>query len=267
MGTDSVRAALLAKEAIEQELGKQISDQVPLPSGVSLQGATLYAFGGGAGLLAAGLAKKLELPQVYVPAFGAVFSAFGASTLDVTHVYEEICPIANGTADRSIMSEIISDLKSKASRDMRGEGFSDEEMSCSLDVDCLAEMESVARETAPFEGNQVPSKLEQFVSDLPRNTQYVIVRLTATCSIAHPDVTVQGSKRASEIKEAQHGTRMIQQLAEGSEVPVYALDRLPIGFKVAGPVIVENEYTSILVPDETTFEIDQTGNGLMEIKL
>lgn len=266
MNTDSIRAALLAKEAIEQELGRQISDQVPLPEGVSLQGATLYAFGGGAGLLAAGLAKKLKLPQVYIPAFGAVFSAFGASTLDVTHVYEEIYPIANGSADNSVLSEIISNLKSRASRDMRGEGFSDEEMSCSLDVDCLAGMESVARETAPFADNQVPPELEQFVSDLPSDSQYVIVRLTATCSVAHPDVTVQGSKRAGKIKEAQHGTRKIQLLAEESEVPVYALDRLPIGFKVGGPVVVENEYTSILVPDETTFEIDQTGNGLMEIK-
>ena len=264
MGVDPAEAALTAKDAIESALGKQIAEQVALPSGVSLQGATLYAFGGGAGLLAAGLARKLNLAEVYVPAFGAVFSAFGASTLDVTHVYEEICPVVNGSVDPVLLSGAAQGLRSMAARDMRGEGFAEEMMRCTLDVDCLAGMESLAQQTAPFRNGRIPPELEQFVSNLPGNGQYVIVRLTAACSAPHPDTAARG-ERADDVAQAQQGTRKLRLPSGESEAAVYGLDRLPLGSEVSGPAIVESEYTSVLVPDKTTFKTDPSGNGLLEV--
>ena len=39
---------------------------------------------------AVGLAQKLGMRRICFPAMAAVFSAFGSSTLDVRHQYEEI---------------------------------------------------------------------------------------------------------------------------------------------------------------------------------
>ena len=264
MGVDLGQAALAAKHAIETELGRHITESVPLPSGVSLKGGTLYAFGGGAGLLAAGLAQKLDMAQVYIPATGAVFSAFGASTLDVTHVYEEIFPVANGSVSLGVLGEIVQSLRARALRDMRGEGFATDEITSSLEIECLAGTELVARESAAVTDGHVPTELEGFAAALPDGSQYVVIRLTAACSVPHPDVAVIG-ERASDIGEARHGVRLLRLPSGETEAPVYRLEGLPVGAEVPGPAIVESEYTSVLVPDQTAFVIDSLGNGVMEV--
>ena len=265
MGVDPIPAALAAKDAIEAELARHIGEQVPMPNGVSLEGATLYAFGGGAGLLAAGLAKKLDMARVYVPAVASVFSAFGASTLDVTHVYEEMRQLLKGSVAPEVLRKVIAELMARASRDMQGEGFTEEAMSCALEIECLAGTEEIASAMAPVTDGRLPVELERFVSSLPMGDhQYVIIRLTATCPVPHPDLTATG-ERAGDTTGARFGTRRIQLTLGESEASVYRFDRLPLGSEVQGPAIVEGEYTSVLVPDKTAFLIDSIGNGVIEV--
>ncbi|MFQ5858430.1 MAG: hydantoinase/oxoprolinase family protein [Anaerolineae bacterium] len=264
MGVDPIQAALAAKDAIEAELARHIGEQVPLPNGVSLEGATLYAFGGGAGLLAAGTAKKLNMAGIYVPAVASVFSAFGASTLDVTHVYEEMRPLLKGSVAPKVLQKVIAELMARANRDMRGEGFTEEAMSCALEIECLAGTEEIASAMAPVTGGRLPVELEHFVSSLPTGDQYVIIRLTATCPVPHPDLTAT-RERAADTAGARLGTRRIQLTLGESEAPVYRFGRLPLGSEVPGPAIVEGEYTSVLVPDKKAFSIDSMGNGVIEV--
>ena len=263
MGVDPIEAALAAKDGIEAELARHIRERLPLPDGDSLEGATLYAFGGGAGLLAGGVAKKLDMARVYVPSVAAVFSAFGASTLDVTHVYEEMWSPGKRSAPDAL-ERAVAELMVRAGRDMRGEGFTEEAMSCALEIECFTGTEESVSAIAPITDGRPAVELERLVSDLPTGDRSVIVRLTATCPVPHPDLTATG-KRAADTEGARSGTRRIRLTSDESEAPVYRFDRLPLMSEVQGPAIVEGEYTSVLVPDKTVFSIDSIGNGVMEM--
>ncbi|MBI2882201.1 MAG: hydantoinase/oxoprolinase family protein [Candidatus Tectomicrobia bacterium] len=265
MGVDPLQAALAAKDAIETELARLILERAPVPPGVSLARATLYAFGGGAGLLAAGLARKLGMGRVCVPAFSAVFSAFGASTLDVTHVYEEIQSLANGSIAPDVLRRATAELTARAGRDMRGEGFAENEMRCTLEVECLTGLERIAGAAAPVAGGRPPEELERFVAKLPARGQYVIVRLTASCPAPHSDLAPAG-ERAAEASDARLGTRRIRLAAGEFEAPLYRFDGLPLGAEVPGPALVEGEHTTVLVPEGTAAGIDPIGNCVVEVR-
>ncbi len=265
LGISEEDAALKAKEAVENELAHHVLQSGPIPDAEALHGATLYAIGGGAGLLAVGLARKLKMGQVYVPLNAAVFCAFGASTLDVSHAYEEILPIGKNAVAAGDVKKVLAKLMRSAARDMRGEGYSDEKIDYVVDVECLSGIDEIGRASGRLAKGAVSGEVAKFVRKPPAGGQYLVVRLTATCPTPHPVIKASG-QRAKALAGAQAGRRRIR-LARGEvDAPVYAFDKLPIGAKVQGPAIVENEHTSVLVPDEVTLVIDRTGSGVMGVK-
>ena len=256
---DAVAAALAAKEAVETTLADHIASGAPLGDGAA--GATLYSVGGGAGLLAVGLAEKLDLGAVYFPANAAVFSAFGASTLDVTHGYEEIIARRRKGAPPA---EILARLKEQAVRDMRGEGFGQDQITYRLEAECYAGQKQVGGVAPIKAGRAFPKKIADILTAPPKGTEYTIVRLIATCPIPHPQVTAT-RKRARSAKAAIDSTRRLHLSADVIEAPVYRFDRLPLTARVAGPAIVEDDHTSILLPDGHRFRMDDLGNGIVEL--
>lgn len=262
-GIGEDEAALRIKEATEAELARQVLETGPIPDAAALCGATLYAVGGGAGLLAAGLAQKLRMGQVYVPANAAVFCAFGASTLDVSHAYEEILPIRKGVVAGGL-GDMIAGLTQRANRDMRGEGYTDEKIDYALEVECLVGVDVIGSVGSRIAGKKVPRNVAAFVTKPPKGGRYLVVRLTATCPKPHPEVRPTAG-RARKAEGAVAGRRRLALREGGVEAPVYAFDKLPIGARIAGPSIVENEHTSVLVPEGIDLVIDKSGNGAMKV--
>jgi N-methylhydantoinase A/acetophenone carboxylase len=257
---DAIAAALAAKEAVEATLADHITNNAPLDD-AGAAGATLYSVGGGAGLLAVGLAEKLDLGAVYFPANAAVFSAFGASTLDVTHGYEEI--IARRRKG-SPPADILARLKEQAVRDMRGEGFTQDQITYHLEAECYAGQNQVGGVPPVKAGRGFPKKVADILAKPPRGTEYTIVRLIATCPIPHPQIAAT-RKRARSAKAALDSTRRLHLSADAIEAPVYRFDRLPLTARVAGPAIIEDDHTSILLPDGHSFRMDDLGNGIVEL--
>lgn len=83
---------------------------------------TLLAYGGGGPTHAASVAARIGIDTVITLPFGAVFSAFGASSADVRHVY-----VAEPSEDAEER------LRRTAMLDMRGEGFAPEDIDISFD--------------------------------------------------------------------------------------------------------------------------------------
>jgi len=107
--------------------------------GQSFAGHSLFAYGGNGGLFACGVAEKAGLNQVYFFALGPVFSAFGSSVSDISHVYErvlEIRSISDGTIAE--LGAILQDVKAESMRDLLGEGIKPEGIQyvCELEIGC-----------------------------------------------------------------------------------------------------------------------------------
>ncbi len=264
LGLDLTAAALAAKDAVEDVLAEHISAGTPDYDASGAKHTALYAVGGGAGLLAVGLAEKLGFGSVYVPANAAVFSAFGASTLDVTHGYEEILLAGAGAKAGFSPRDMLARLKEQAVRDMRGEGFGRDEIAYSLEAECYAGRKRIGGAGPLKAARAFPKKIAALLAAPPKGTKYIIVRLTAACAIPHPHLAA-ASKRARSAAAAAESKRSIFLSPAETVATVYRFDRLPLGARVRGPAIVEDDHTSILLPGGRWFLIDELGNGIVEL--
>src|SRR5262249_32365032 len=73
---------------------------------------TLFAYGGNGGLFACGVAEKSGIENVQLFRLGPVFSAFGSSVSDISHVYERAAPEPNLT-DGSLaqLNQVLAHMK------------------------------------------------------------------------------------------------------------------------------------------------------------
>lgn len=254
-------AALKAKDAVEATLAQHIRDGGFLNPGIDPASVTLYSVGGGGGLLTVGVAEKLGLGAAYFPLNAAVFSAFGASTLDVAHHYENILAIGHAASEAD---DAFAQMIVEAKRDMRGEGFSESDIQFTVEATAFAGREAKAH-VAP---QPMTAPAVKAIGDLaatpPVGTSYLELRLTATCAMPHPPLAATG-ERSADVDGARAGSRKI--ITEGGEVtvPIYRFDRLPIGSEITGPAITETEHTSILLPPGRKLRVDSFGGGIVEV--
>lgn len=260
LGLSVEDAAWAAKEAVEASLAGQIIGNDALPDAPTIARATLYAVGGGAGLLAIGLAEKLGIRRVYFPAMAAVFSAFGSSTLDVRHQYEEIVPVKDATTAR--LEEIVAMLRRQAERDMTAEGFAPSDIGYATEIDAFANGEQVASRSLPPEKSLATDAAAAIKAI--GGAEAVVIRMAATCALPRRPIATPGD-RAGGVEAATAGTRRIRLGDSVHDAPLYRFDRLPAGAKIVGPAIVENDHTSVLVPRDMELLVDPLGGAIAEL--
>lgn len=113
LGCEAGEAAERIRTSVHRDMGAELTSELER-HGVDAAGVTVFAFGGNGATHAAGIAGAAGIGSVITFPFSPVFSAFGASTADVRHIYEAPA----GSADRDGM-------RARAIRDMRGEGYAE----------------------------------------------------------------------------------------------------------------------------------------------
>ena len=65
---------------------------------------------------------------------------------------------------------------------------------------------------------------------------------------------------------AGKGSRPVYWPAKGDfqSTPIYSFEQLRPGNMLAGPAVVEGEYTTLVVPEPLRFSIDEHGLGILE---
>ncbi len=211
-------------------------------AGVEPATTSLFAFGGGGGLYGAEVARECGIPRTYAFVQSSVFSAFGISGMNLSHVYE--LPL-DGDAAGALTS-----LRERAALDTAGEGFDPEQLSYRLEVDTA---DGGARH---LELNSDWSGAGEVASGGRA------ARLRATVAIPHASV-VRGAA-GGKVEAALKGRRTVHYPEGAHEASVYDRDRLPAGARIEGPALVEAVDATIVVPTGTHFLVDEYGTGIIE---
>lgn len=212
-------------------------------SGTPASEFALFAFGGGGGLYGAEVAQACGVPRVFTFVQSSVFSAFGISGMNVSHVYE--LPPGAGLGDR------LETQRKRAEIDAVGEGFDAAGLSFQLEV----EIADVVR-VVPLDGSWA-----DVVSGL--GSDVLSVRLRATSAITHAPIAV-GQKGDADPRAAKKGERAIYRPEGTQQAAVYDRDLLMPGHIVPGPALIEAVDTTIVVPDGAQLSIDEYGTGIIE---
>jgi N-methylhydantoinase A len=234
----------------------------------------LVAFGGAGPLHGAELARELSVPAVLVPPNPGITSALGCCLLvDVRHDFSEMHLVPADETEPSEIESRFTELEGRARERLRAEGIADKDVRLlrsldmrylgqwrSLEISVDGEVESLEDLTARFHEEherQHAYRREETPVEIYQ------LKVAAIGTIPKPELpreeTVEHEPEAKEHRETLFGD-------EGKvSAAVYRRDDLRPGAKIAGPAIIEQLDSTVVVPPEDEAEVDGYSNVIIRV--
>jgi N-methylhydantoinase A len=222
----------------------------------------LVAFGGAGPLFLGPLLDELELPRGFVPGGAGTLSAAGGAVADV--VIDEV----RTESDPARIAAGLAALAERARAAIAAEGLSDPDVRTTVDVRYAGQWAEIE---IPLAANEPYSAaVERFEAEHERRfghrrpeSEVELVALRARAIGATPK---PAAREAPERPPAGPRTRRTVELygAGPLELPVYDRATLGAGATLAGPLIVEEpDTTLVLTPGQS---VHVTPSGVLEVR-
>ena len=268
-GVRSVANAAMARaiRAVSTERGRDPRD------------AVLIAFGGNGPVHSVDLARALGMSQVVIPPTPGVFSAFGLLQTSIEHGYSRTVLTAFEAIESERLNVVLIELKALAEQDIRDAGYraatTDWRIHADLRYRSQASQLIVDSKSTDFDPDVIASMKAAFEAEHERIFGYasplekieiVNLRLSARLELPRPiakgyEPGDAGQGRAETTREAyfgpQHGT-----------LTAVVLDRRTLaGRTIAGPAIIEQYDTTVVIPPGANVRSDALGNLVVDCRV
>ena len=236
---------------------------VSIERGLDPRDCALIAFGGAGPLHATAIARDLDIPTVIVPPLPGHYSAFGMLVTDLRHDYVRTCYGRLDEVPPATLAAMIDEMTAEGRALLASEGLADDAIASESFLDLrYAGQEFTLR--VPVAGDEVTTAGLAAVRarfDEMHEARYghvakdevvevVNARLVATGKRDVPDLD---SPPAASAAATPAGTRQVGFAGPGGcvlrEAAVWRREELAPGARIAGPAIVE-EYASTVVVGE-----------------
>jgi N-methylhydantoinase A len=236
---------------------------------------SLLAFGGAGPVHAPALARDLDIPRVIVPPAAGVLSALGLLTAEIEHE-KKTTIIGRATAlDPARLESVYQQLESDCLELMRRERVAPEE--CILrrlaDFRYLGQSSELQVTTsAPTSSESIATAVGDFTDRHQRTYGYsnsadrvelVNARVLATFALPAPDFRFPEAD--SESSGKPYATRVALYPEGEFQVGIYRRSDLPAGTDLAGPLIVEQPDTTVVVGPGQTLRLDGANNVIVSV--
>lgn len=243
LGLEADEAALRIRSALARGLARAIHTEAERRS-FFLDGAVMFAYGGGGPVHAADIATALGIKVFYMFPESAVFSAAGSSSMDVQHFYERRVQPRNGENQRQALERVAVGLTDRAHRDMRGEGFDPGAARLQFLLD------AVDGSHWDFDaGNPDSGAVEACTGGL--------LRLMATIESAEQDNPLGGI--APPASRAGGSEREIGWVDGRMKTATRCFINIAEGDRIEGPALAETAETTCVIPPQWHAEKDKYG--------
>ena len=245
---------------------------VSLSLGADPRDFALFAFGGAGPLHAAALARELAIPRVLVPSRPGITNAIGCVVADLRHdfvttVNKPLDSLVTGDLDdifdaqtlqgeRLIKQERveITEMRRVHSVDMQFVG-----QTHLLRVDLEHPDVTIEELGALFEAAYF-KRFKVQLSEIRANLVNVNTSLIGARPPLDLTTLIDPAGRRASTQEARTGTRQVRFDGIALETPVYWRDHLPLEAALAGPAVIEQMDTTIVIGPGDTAWGDMQGN-------
>jgi N-methylhydantoinase A len=253
--------------------------RVATANGADPRQTSLVAFGGGGPLHAASVAREIGMTRVIVPPYPACFSALGMLMADVrrdcARTFVRPFP-ADGYED---LNDVLEALRRDGIRDLQAAGIPGRSAQCAafLDLRYVGQQWSLtvpagaafyvsaedAKEIRAAFDALYEARFGHAFPDTP--TELVNVRIVATGVQKKPRFSTLRGRDPGAMPKAQ--TRRVHFDDAGTiDCSVYRREELLWRDKVAGPALIEEAHTTVLVGPGDEAGIDEQGFIFMKIR-
>ncbi len=223
---------------------------ITVERGLKPEDFAILAFGGAGPLHAASLAEELEIEKVLVPPLPGVFSALGMVTGDVVHDYHRT--LITDLDNKEVIEEVIEELKKDAMEGKvnvllglryKGQSY---HLNISYDEDVEEKFHKMHKEKYGYANSDAP-------------VEVVRVHLEIRKKKAVENFPVPGEER--------HPPDKRECLFKDGwlESKVYYRDWIKPGMDGKGPTIIEDKNSTILVPPDWEWSVDEYGIIHMDV--
>ena len=246
---------------------------ISVQRGVDPRHFSLLAFGGAAGLQAVEVARQLGVTTVYVPQAAPVLSAYGMLSTDLKYDFSRSYRASIDSLYFNTVQSIIGELESEGRSKLESQGLPSDKVNVtySADMRYLDQVYEVNVDI-PDLHQEDGMVLEQWTSNFHRRyqelfsyrqTQQEVRLITLRVAVVGelPKAHLPAIPANRTIAQAEKGQRRIYlgKAAGWQDVPVYAMDRLPVAAQVVGPAILESGFTTVLLDIDDTATADSHG--------
>lgn len=273
------RAAAAVHDLVVVNMAHAVRE-VSVGKGYDPRNFTFLAYGGTLPLFASQIAERLNIPTVVIPQNSSVFCALGVLSSDfVLRKDQTVDWKLNKPEEVGRVNRAAEHLLDEALKEMRAEGFGDDEIEVAHSADFRFEGQ-VYELTMP-----VPARALTEDDTTPLAEQfyalYERVYGIGTAFAGVPEVllnytvTVTGRQPRPPLPELQISATPLEQVRKGKReiyipmtqtrqtVPTYDGGAFTPGTTITGPAIIDENDTTIFAPPGTTVTRDQFNNYVM----
>ncbi|UCF93552.1 MAG: hydantoinase/oxoprolinase family protein [Desulfobacterales bacterium] len=288
LGLSIVEAASRIRRIIDARMGQEVFKEVVL-KGHDPRDFVLFAVGGAGPTHACGFAPYLEVSKVLVPFFSPVFGAFGASTVNIQQVWEKsktlkIFQWATQSYSEDIdgFNAVVNELKDLAIRDLRLEGFREDQIHFQLEIDMRYGMQyNLTKIISPHLNVKSPVDFKDICDIFTRDYSAIYTPeatfpvgginiecfyLTATVETPLHKIEPDQINDPQPPAEARRDSRKAYWAGVGDyqDTPVFNFGALKPGNMIAGPALIEAPDTTYVIEPDWQFTLDPYYTGVLE---
>ncbi|MBV8889301.1 MAG: hydantoinase/oxoprolinase family protein [Alphaproteobacteria bacterium] len=274
LGLDATAAAAAVLAVTTNQLANAIR-LVSVEKGHDPRDFALFAFGGAGPLHAVQIARELGVPHVLVPRFPGLTSALGCVLADVRHDFVRTVAVPLLAADAAGIEAAFAEQENAGRDLLRREGVPVVEVAIGHEADLLFAGQShlfripIGR---PFDARCVLRDFtarykDRFDIELPE-MQAVLTNLRTTATGRRADIGLamfapEPMDRAGHPEPAE--VRPVHFDGGWHQTAVFARGALPGGAEIAGPAILEQADTTIVIDPGATARVDGFGNLIIAV--
>lgn len=288
LGIAVEEAALLIKKIVDANMGDTIAKETFL-RGYEPADFVLFAFGGAGPTHCCTYGPYIGINKIVVFPFSPVFCAFGSSTMDILHLYEQslriplLAPVTMKCfTDYDVFNNMVKSLQDKAIKDITNEGFPAEAIKYGLEIEAkYGGQLNILRFMSPLlslkSEDDVKAVYQAFeeeycrvynrMSSYPQGGVDVLnLILRATVDYPKPDLPTYPRAKKTPDKKALKGQREVYWEEYGAfrPTPVYEAKSLKHGNTLSGEAVIEAENTTIVLPLGFKLSVDKYLNFIIE---
>lgn len=268
----SIEAAALGIIRVANSTMVRALRRTTVERGIDGRNCTLIAFGGAGPMHAVDVARAFGISAIVVPAHSSAFSALGCVSADMSYSQQQTVRMPVGAWDAERLNTIRGRLRTGLTAPLVEAGYGPGDIrvqetvavryagqSYSLEIEDPV-LDDAAQLGAAFFA--LHRKLYGFATPEPWQLEALRVR----ASVPRMSSVLLGLPPVRQMAAPEKVMPCVFASGDAVPTPRYGRAALAIGKQLVGPAIVEDAYSTIVIPPGATFRPDEAGHLLIRVE-
>lgn len=264
--TSVEEAALGVRRVANANMARALR-RVTVEHGIDARTCALLAYGGQGPMHAVSLAREFDIRKVIVPRFSSGFSAFGCLSADMSYAEQRPIHMNSDVWDADELTRMTESIAGRLKEPLIADGTDPAGLRVEVAglVRYIGQSDAVeVTLTAPYDLAMVDADFKathERLYGFSTAERWEIDTLRVTVLAPHRE---EKTRLGGEVAEPSHTPTVTRQCwFEGPielATPHYDRDRLPIDWKITGPAIIEDAWSTVVVDPGATARADCLGH-------